>query len=108
MYAIAAGSAMRISEILAINVGGPNDQTRWIESDSAIYVKSSVYQGKVQLRLKTKNSDRIVDMDTRLSAQIAAYVAKYSIQPGAPLFQAKGGARIKSNGSPRTISQAPH
>ncbi len=106
-YALLAGAGLRVAEALSIHVSGTEDQTSWDQSTSTIAVCSSIYCGKEQNRVKTPAAIRIVDLDTRLNAAIAKFVAEQNIQPGAFLFQSTSGramhlrtatARLKKHG----------
>jgi integrase len=90
-YCVLAGSGLRVSEALSIHVAGTPDQTSWDHDNGSIRVRSSVYQDKEQLRLKTPSASRTVDLDPRLNSLIAQYVAAHKIQPGAFLFQSRTG-----------------
>jgi hypothetical protein len=106
-YTLLAGAGLRVAEALSIHVSGTEDQTSWDQSTSAIAVCSSIYCGKEQNRVKTEAANRVADLDPRLNAAIAKFVAEQNIQPGAFLFQSKSGramhlrtatARLKNHG----------
>lgn len=108
-YALLAGSGLRVAEALAIHVAGTDDQTSWTESTSTISVRSSIYRGKEQNRVKTPAAIRTVDLDPRLNTAIARFVSESGIQPGAFLFQSNTGrvmylqtarVRLKKRGIP--------
>jgi hypothetical protein len=109
LYAVLSGAGLRIAEALSIHVAGTELQTSWDQSTSTITVCSSIYNGTEQHRLKTQAANRVVDLDPRLNAAIARFVAEKNIQPGAFLFQSKSGramhlrtatARLKKHGIP--------
>jgi integrase len=90
-YCVLGGTGLRVSEALSIRVGGIQDQTSWDQESSSIRVRSSVYKGKEQSRLKTPSARRTVDLDPQLNGLIAQFVAANKIQPAAFLFQARTG-----------------
>jgi integrase len=90
-YCVLAGTGLRVSEALAIRVAGGQDQTSWDQESSSIRVRSSVYKGKEQSRLKTPSARRTADLDPQLNGLIAQFVAANKIPPGAFLFQARTG-----------------
>jgi integrase len=89
LYAILAGTGVRISECLAIRVGQTdNDQSAFLAEDSLIKIRASIYRGEERPGvLKTVNSKRDVDLDPRLTACIARYIETNNILPGQFLFQ---------------------
>jgi integrase len=91
LYALLAGSGLRIAEALAIHVGGSEKQTSWDNDASAISVKSSIYRGKEHNRVKTLAAIRTVDLDPRLNELIATFVAANNIRTGQLLFQSRNG-----------------
>jgi len=48
LYAVLAGSGVRIAEALAIHISGDEKQTSWDNNSSTISVRSSIYRGKHQ------------------------------------------------------------
>jgi integrase len=91
LYGLLAGSGVRIAEALAIHVGGTDEQTRWENNSSTILVRSSVYRGKEQNRVKTLAAIRTVDLDPRLNGLIASFIVENNIQTGRYLFQSRNG-----------------
>jgi integrase len=91
LYAVLAGSGLRIAEALAIHVAGREDQTSWSPETQAIRARSSIFNGHETPRLKTLAARRTVDLDAGLSDLIARYVESNVIQPGGYLFQARSG-----------------
>ncbi len=93
LYAILAGSGVRISEALAIRLGPvEEDQSAFLADESTIKVRASIFrQHERRGVLKTASARRDVDLDRRLSTAIAAFVEANSIQPGQFLFQSRGG-----------------
>ena len=88
-------------------MSGSEDQTRWDAATATITVRSSIYDGAEQYRVKTDAAKRVVDVDPRLNAAIAKFVAERNIQPAAFLFQSRSGramhlrtatARLKKHG----------
>ena len=106
-YCLLAGCGLRVAEALSIHVNGADDQTSWDAPTATITVRSSIYNGAEQHRVKTQAGNRVVDLDPRLSAAIIKFVAEQNIQPGAFLFQSTSGrgmhlrtatARLKKHG----------
>jgi integrase len=91
LYAVLAGTGLRISEALAIHVSGNELQTSWDGDAAAILVRSMVYQGAELQRVKTQAARRTVDLDSRLNDLIAEFVFKNNIQAGQFLFQSRNG-----------------
>jgi hypothetical protein len=90
-YAVLAGTGLRVAEALSIHVRGTEQQTSWNEATATIDIRSSIYRGKEQDRVKTPASVRSADVDPRLNSTIAKFVAKNKIEPGAFLFQSRSG-----------------
>ena len=108
-YALLAGAGLRIAEALSIHVSGNEVQTSWDAATTTITVRSSIYEGVEQHRVKTEAAKRVVDLDPRLNAGIAKFVAEQNIQAGAFLFQSRSGramhlrtatARLKKHAIP--------
>jgi integrase len=91
LYAVLAGSGLRIAEALAIHANGDDKQTTWDNTSSTISVKSSIYRGKEHNRVKTLAAVRTVDLDPRLNDLIAKFVVENNIQTGQLLFQSRTG-----------------
>jgi integrase len=93
LYAVLAGSGVRISEALAIRLGPVDeDQTCFLADESVIKVRASIFRGRERRGvLKTASARREMDLDRRLSTAIAAFVKANSIQPGQFLFQSRSG-----------------
>ena len=91
LYAVLSGAGLRIAEALSIHVGGAEDQTNWDAATATITVRSSIYDGAEQHRVKTQASNRVVDLHPRLNAAIINFVAEQNIQPGTFLFQSRSG-----------------
>ena len=107
LYAVLSGAGLRIAEALSIHVSGTDDQTSWDQVSATITVRSSIYDGAEQHRVKTQAANRVVDLEPRLNAAIVHFSAEQNIQPGAFLFQSKSGramhlrtatARLKKHG----------
>jgi hypothetical protein len=108
-YALLAGAGLRVAEALSIHVSGAEDQTSWNQVSATISVCSSIYNGAEQHRVKTPAANRVTDLDPRLNAAIAKFVAEQNVQPGAFLFQSRSGramhlrtatARLEKHGIP--------
>jgi hypothetical protein len=91
LYAVLSGAGLRIAEALSIHVAGAEDETSWDAAAATIRVRSSIYEGAEQHRVKTQAAKRVVDLDPRLNAAIDRFVAEQNIQPGAFLFQSRSG-----------------
>jgi integrase len=91
LYAVLSGSGLRIAECLAIHVGNTDSQTSWNEDAATITVRSSIYRGQEQPRLKTQSANRTVDLDPRLNIHIDEFTAKHNREAGSFLFQNKRG-----------------
>jgi integrase len=89
LYSVLAGTGLRIAEALAIRIGGTEDQTSWDRNRAAIYVRSSIFNGREIARLKTVAAKRTVDLDPRLNDFISQYVESKGIKPGDYLFRAR-------------------
>jgi integrase len=109
LYAVLSGAGLRVAEALSIHVGGNEDQTSWDQVSAAITIRSSIYNGAEQYRVKTQAAKRVADLDPRLNSAIIKFVAEQNIQPGAFLFQSTSGramhlrtatARLKKHGIP--------
>jgi hypothetical protein len=75
----------------SIHLQGNERHTSWNEAASTIDIRSSIYRGKEQNRVKTPASVRSADLDPRLNSAIAKFVAENKIEPGAFLFQSRSG-----------------
>jgi uncharacterized protein YjbI with pentapeptide repeats len=109
LYAMLSGAGLRIAEALSVHVGGTKNQTSCDAPTATITIRSSIYNGAEQHRVKTQAANRVVDLDPRLNAAIIKFVAEQNIQPGAFLFQSTSGramhlrtatARLKKRGVP--------
>jgi integrase len=109
LYAVLSGAGLRIAEALSIHVSGNDVQTRWDATTATITVRSSIYNGAEQHRVKTQAGNRVVDLDPRLNTAIIKFVAEQNIQQGAFLFQSTSSramhlrtatARLKKHGIP--------
>jgi integrase len=90
-YAVLAGTGLRISEAVAIRVGGNDAHTHWSESEAMIKVRTSFYRAKEQSTLKSKAGRRDVDLCQKLNQLIIQFVVANKIKPGAFLFQSRVG-----------------
>ena len=97
LYAVLAGSGLRIAEALAVHVGGTQDQTSWNPDSQSIDVRSSIFNGREIPRLKTVAAKRSVDLDPRLNDLMAQYVEANGIRSGDYLFQARSGRPMHVN-----------
>ena len=109
LYAVLSGAGLRIAEALSIHVMGTEEQTSWNQEAAMITVRSSIYRGRNQHRVKTPAAVPEVDLDPRLNMAIVRFVAEQNIRPGAFLFQSRSGrtmhlrtatARLKKHGVP--------
>jgi integrase len=97
LYAILAGTGLRIAEALAVRVSGKEDQTSWYPERQAIDVRSSLFNGKEISRLKTAAAKRTIDLDPRLNDLISRYVEAGKINLGHYLFQSRAGQALHVN-----------
>ncbi len=93
LYALLAGTGMRIGEALAIELGPQSDDATTISSDClTIYVRKSVF-GQTKQYPKTESAIREIDLDPELAAFIKAYIGDrkegwlFSSDSGKPLLQ---------------------
>jgi integrase len=91
LYALLAGSGLRIAEALSIHADGREDQTSWDPKGQAIHVRSSIFGGREIPRLKTQASRRVVDLAPALNDLVAHFVEINGIHRGDYLFQARSG-----------------
>jgi hypothetical protein len=70
---------------------GTEEQTSWNQEAATITVRSSMYRGQDQHRVKTQAALREVDIEPRLNTAIVRFVAEQNIQPGVFLFQSTSG-----------------
>ncbi len=74
LYALLAGSGLRIGEALAIRLGPQSDDCSTISEDcSTIYIRQSVWRGKEQ-DPKTDAAVRDVDVPKELAALLSEFV----------------------------------
>lgn len=71
-FALAAASGLRIGEMLAIRIGEEADNTCWVEKDSAIYVRKSIWKRQPQ-EPKTEAAYRTVDLCTEINSAVSAF-----------------------------------
>jgi integrase len=90
-YALLAGTGLRVSECLAIRVGGNESQTTWDKDAAVIRVRATIFAGQELQRTKTPAAVREVDLDPQLNALLERFVALNKIQPGGYLLQARNG-----------------
>ncbi len=88
LYALLAGSALRISEALSIRVA-PTDRTGWDATASVIHVRNGIYRGAETSSPKTRAAVRSVDIHPKLNQVLQAYAAKANRKPGSFLFATK-------------------
>jgi integrase len=97
LYAILAGTGLRIAEALAIRVKAKEEQTWWDAESQAIFVRSSLYNGQEIYRLKTAAAKRTVDLDPRLSELVESFVELKGIGQRDYLFQSRTGGPMHVN-----------
>jgi integrase len=94
LYALLAGSGLRIGEALAIELGPQSDDATTISNDCrTIYVRKSVF-GQTKQKPKTQSAIREVDLDPELADYIKAFIGDRSREgflfrsdTGKPLLQ---------------------
>jgi integrase len=89
LYALLAGTGMRIAEVLSVHVDGSDNQTSWDHASGAIAIRSSLYNGTEIQRVKTVAARRTVDLDPSLNDLVTRFVELNGIQPGGYLFQTR-------------------
>ena len=93
LYALLAGTGMRIGEALAIELGPQSDNATTISKDcQTIFVRKSVF-GQTKQAPKTSAAIREIDVDPELGAYIKSYIGDrkegwlFSSDSGKPLLQ---------------------
>jgi len=93
LFALLAGTGMRIGEALAIELGPQSDDATTISQGClTIYVRKSVF-GQTKQRPKTQSAIREIDLDPDLAAFIKAYIGErregwlFPSDSGKPLLQ---------------------
>jgi integrase len=88
LYALLAGTGMRIGEALAIRLEDNDKDHTTISADcKIIHVRKSVWRGKEQ-EPKTDNAVRDIDVQTSLSAMLKEFIGS---RTSSWLFQTKAG-----------------
>ncbi len=93
LYALLAGTGMRIGEALAIELGPQSEDATTISKDCrTIFVRKSVF-GQTKQRPKTQAAIREIDLDSELAAFIKDYIGErksgwlFPSDSGKPLLQ---------------------
>jgi integrase len=92
LYALLAGSGLRIGEALAIHIGGTEDQSRISSDCRTVYIRKSIWGG-VEQEPKTKDAVREVDLCEPLAKFIKDFIGirkdgyLFSSDSGKPLLQ---------------------
>jgi integrase len=88
LYAVLAGTGLRIGEALAIEIGEPSDECTTISSDcKTISVRRSIWRGKKQ-NPKTDSAVREIDVPATLSAMLKNFIGS---RTSGFVFQTKKG-----------------
>ena len=87
--ALAAATGLRIGELLAVRIGNDDTGTCWIEEDSVIHVRQSLWNGQAQ-DPKTASARRSVDLCAEMNAAVAAFAGNrqgylFANRAGGPL-----------------------
>jgi integrase len=89
VFALAAATGLRIGEMLAIRIGDDGENTCWVEKDSVIHVRKSMWRGRGQ-DPKTLSAHRSVDLCAEINAAVAAFAGNrtgylFASRKGTPL-----------------------
>jgi integrase len=93
LYALLAGSGLRIGEALAIRLDGTEDQSHFSPDCRTLYLRSNMWGNQERSRLKTLSSERDVDLCPEVAAFLKAYIGQrksgllFCADSGKPLFQ---------------------
>lgn len=74
LWALLAGTGLRIGEALAIVIKSEQDGNLWDFADATITVRATIVKGRLQPTPKTAAGKRIVDLDPRLNELLKAFV----------------------------------
>lgn len=88
--ALATSAGMRVGEMLSIRYQGDDQSTTWSSDDRAIFVRQSVWGGKIQ-KPKTSAAVRRIDLSPPVNAMLAEYVSQAKTFAGDYLFRARPG-----------------
>lgn len=98
LYALLAGTGLRIGEAVAIELGPQSDESTTLSKDcKTLYVRKSVWGGKKQ-DPKTQNAERDIDIGKSLAAMLRDYIGD---RDSGFLFSSDSGRPL----SPRNISR---
>jgi integrase len=93
LYALLAGTGLRIGEALAIEIGEPSEECSTISSDcKTIHIRKSVWRGRKQ-DPKTDNAVRDIDVPASLAAVLKDFIGNHTsgfvfhTKSGRPLSQ---------------------
>ena len=95
LYALLAGSGLRISEAQSVRVNGNDLQTSWDQEKSVIVVRNSCFRNKETGRTKTIAGQRTVFLHSDLNRALIAFAAHKERESGSFLFQSKPGQPIR-------------
>src|SRR5712692_856257 len=96
LYALLAGTGLRIGEALGLEIGEPSDERSGISSDcKTIHVRKSIWRGKKQ-NPKTDNAVRDIDVPASLAAMLKDFIGN---RTSGFVFQTKIGRPL----TPRNI-----
>lgn len=90
LYALLAGTGLRISEALAIRVGYRETVTAWEPTTATVSVRTQVYRG-ADIGLKTHAATREVELCAALNDFLIAEMLKLDRKAGDMMFQGSGG-----------------
>jgi integrase len=98
LYALLAGTGLRLGEALAIRTGDDGIHTCWDRQGSIIHVRKSIFRGTEQLP-KTNAAVRSVDLCQELNEALAKFADHRGARLGAFLFASRNGTPL----APATI-----
>jgi integrase len=98
LYALLAGSGLRLGESLAIRIGDDDEHTCWDRDASVIHVRKSIFRGVEQFP-KTNAAVRSVDLCEELNEALAESADRRRGRRGDFLFASRSGTPL----APATI-----
>ena len=86
LYALLAGTGLRISEALALRIGDDSLRNAWDAAASVIHIRNGLYRGAETSSPKTRAAVRSVDVHPKLNQVLQAYAVRANRKPGSFLF----------------------
>lgn len=96
LYALLAGTGMRIAEALALRMADTQNFTAWLPEDRLIRVRTQVYRNQERMVPKTKAGRRDIDLSEKLNDFLRAWAfpkGKPRVNLGTAVFQDSLGGR---------------